>query len=158
MLDFSFAAWKEAVFRMKGAGRKRELDMTPDTTPVIAGRPLTDTTLPPPPPAEFASHFCLIARRRRYSLPLGSLGRGLKPIPGRAPCGVAAARLAVAAQARGFCIPKTFLSLVEGRNSSPQLQRFASRGQTCERGCARLTREPNEPTTSNRKEDGAELA
>ena len=49
MLDFSFAAWKEAVFRMKGAGRKRELDMTPDTTPVIAGRPLTDATLPPPP-------------------------------------------------------------------------------------------------------------
>ena len=36
---------------MQRAGSKREPDMMPDTIPVIAGRPLVNTVLPPLIPA-----------------------------------------------------------------------------------------------------------
>ena len=36
---------------MQRVGSEQEPDMTPDVTPVTAGRPSADTVLPPPPPA-----------------------------------------------------------------------------------------------------------
>ena len=63
-------------------------------------RKVVDRHSPRPPPAESPAHFGSIARRRRENLRLGSLERGLDPVPDMIPRGMAASRLAVTSHRR----------------------------------------------------------